>query len=411
MAMPAARQSLPARVYVYVIAVVLLALLLLPLSARTAGLSSGYAAAFQAVTLAAQIALAHRWRVEVGAKRKTNAGTAPEVAAVLLLPGLLAALVLAIGTVAGEARRGVRVVQCIFNAAVSVVRATAGAGVYAGVQQLSPASVADLAAPLAAAAVMYASTLLLVRGIVAVQTRTPLLRRASLPPRELVVTEAALSLSGIMAALAAADHAWAVLLVPAPAVLGVQAARSAGALRANAALAHMATHDALTGLPNRALFTERLVQTLATVTDRESGVVVLVLDLDRFKSINDAHGHQGGDAVLCEAAARLRACVPPRALVARLGGDEFAVLLPPRSGLAPPVVASAMAERILTVFREPMWLDGRQLVTTVSVGISVFAGEGRDAGSLLHDADLAMYAAKSAGRNTYRLDGRAHAQP
>jgi diguanylate cyclase (GGDEF)-like protein len=410
MGTPAARQRIPARVYAYVIAVVLLALLLLPLSARATGLSSGAAAIFQAVVLATQIALAHRWRVEVGAKRKTNAGTAPEVAAVLLLPGLLAVLVVAIGTVAGDARRGGRLVQYLFNAAVAVLRATAGAVVDASGQQLGSTAVADLAAPLAAAAVMYASTLLLVQGIVAVQTRAPLLRRASLPPRELVVTETALSLSGILAALAAADHAWAVLLVLAPAVLGVQAAHSASALQANVALAHLATHDALTGLPNRALFIERLVQSLAAVADGTPGGAVLVLDLDRFKHINDTVGHQGGDAVLREAAARLRASVPQEALVARLGGDEFAVLLPP-GGPTPVVVASATAERILTALGEPMRLDGGPLSTTVSVGISVFAGEGRDAETLLHDADLAMYAAKAAGRNTYRLDERLLAQP
>jgi diguanylate cyclase (GGDEF)-like protein len=111
-------------------------------------------------------------------------------------------------------------------------------------------------------------------------------------------------------------------------------------------LTHRATHDALTGLPNRALFTEQLVQTLATVENGEPGGAVLVLDLDRFKPINDALGHQGGDAVLREAAARLRASVPPQAQVARLGGDEFAVLLPPSGGPAPTVVAAETAEQI-----------------------------------------------------------------
>ncbi len=311
MGTPAARR-LPARVYAYVIAVVLVALLLLPLSARATGLSSGTAAAFQAVVVAA---------------------------------------------------------------------------------------------------VMYASTLVLVGGIIAVQTRAPLLRRAALPPRELVVTEAALSLSGILVALAATDHAWAVLLVLAPAVLGVQAARSASALQANAELAHRATHDALTGRPNRALFTERLVQRLTAVADGASGGAVLVLDVDRFKHINDTVGHQGGDAVLCEAAARLRASVPAQALVARLGGDEFAVLLPPGNGSTPEAVASATAERILAALREPIRFDGRPLATSVSVGISVFTDADRDANTLLHDADLAMYAAKAAGRNTYRLDERMLAQP
>ncbi|MGH6840299.1 MAG: diguanylate cyclase domain-containing protein, partial [Methylocella sp.] len=129
------------------------------------------------------------------------------------------------------------------------------------------------------------------------------------------------------------------------------------AYEAEARIAHMAHHDALTGLPNRLLFHERLDEALLRVRRYEETLAVLYLDLDRFKNVNDTMGHAAGDKVLVVAAGRLRVCVRDRDLAARLGGDEFAVL---QLGLAGPHEAGALAERIVTLLSEPYDIDGQQ---------------------------------------------------
>ena len=173
-----------------------------------------------------------------------------------------------------------------------------------------------------------------------------------------------------------------------------------------AQLQHQAFHDALTGLPNRALFLDRLAHVLTRV--RQAACVgVLFLDLDRFKVVNDSLGHAAGDQLLCAVAARLTACVRQEDTVARLGGDEFAILL---SDMAEASQAVRMAERILQALDSPLHLGEHTVVTATSIGIATGAAGGTGA-DLLRDADVALYRAKTEGHGRYAVfDAAMHAQ-
>jgi diguanylate cyclase (GGDEF)-like protein len=159
-------------------------------------------------------------------------------------------------------------------------------------------------------------------------------------------------------------------------------------------LREAALHDPLTRLPNRALFTHRVEQALTALDPGVSGVAVLFVDMDDFKQINDTLGHAAGDQLLTTVADRLRACVRPTDTIARLGGDEFAVLLPE---LTAPDQAHTVAARIDAAFTVPAILDGRPIVSTASIGLA-FATADHCSDDLLRNADLAMYAAKHAGK-------------
>ena len=163
-------------------------------------------------------------------------------------------------------------------------------------------------------------------------------------------------------------------------------------------LEHQAFHDALTGLPNRALFMDRLKQAEARMNRREAPVSVIFLDLDNFKLINDSLGHEIGDQLLVAVAERIKECVRPEDTVARLGGDEFTVLL---EGIASPEDAKLAARRILSALRAPFTLGGRDVITGASIGIAPALQE--KPGDLLHKADLALYQAKKKGRNGYEV--------
>ncbi|HEY7862367.1 MAG TPA: sensor domain-containing diguanylate cyclase, partial [Thermoanaerobaculia bacterium] len=170
--------------------------------------------------------------------------------------------------------------------------------------------------------------------------------------------------------------------------------------RAEEQVRHLAFHDALTSLPNRLLFTDRL--TLALAHARRSGtrLAVMFLDLDRFKIINDSLGHSVGDDLLRRVGERLEACVRQADTVARLGGDEFTILVP---GLLYDDDAARVASKILESIREPFQIGGRDLFLTTSIGVSLYPSDGEDAEALVRSADTAMYRAKEQGRDNYQL--------
>ncbi len=168
--------------------------------------------------------------------------------------------------------------------------------------------------------------------------------------------------------------------------------------QAEARIAHMAHHDALTGLPNRLLFHERLDEALLRVCRDGENLAVLYLDLDLFKNVNDGLGHPAGDKLLVAVADRLRTCLRLSDMVARFGSDEFAVL---QLGLAGPNEAGMLAERIVTLLNEPYDIEGHQVVIGVSVGIALAPADGETAEQLLGNADMALYQAKEDGRRNF----------
>lgn len=165
-------------------------------------------------------------------------------------------------------------------------------------------------------------------------------------------------------------------------------------------LERQAFHDSLTGLPNRALFMDRLAQTLARVERHNKPTAVLFLDLDDFKIVNDSLGHEVGDRLLIEVAGRLSACVRPEDTVARLGGDEFTVLLEDAGGVDQAV---RVAERISEALRTPFELGEHRLTTSASIGIVIGGAASEEPGELLRSADLALYEAKSKGKARYEV--------
>jgi diguanylate cyclase (GGDEF)-like protein/PAS domain S-box-containing protein len=165
-------------------------------------------------------------------------------------------------------------------------------------------------------------------------------------------------------------------------------------------LFHQATHDALTGLPNRALYEDRFRQAVADADRDGRMVALLMIDLDRFKRINDTLGHEIGDQLLVEAARRFQRCIRARDTLARWGGDEFTAIL---TGLQTAQDAVPVAERLTEVIRQPIHVAGHELFLTSTIGISLFPTDSRDPAELLRQADSAMYRAVEQGKNTYEF--------
>jgi diguanylate cyclase (GGDEF)-like protein/PAS domain S-box-containing protein len=169
--------------------------------------------------------------------------------------------------------------------------------------------------------------------------------------------------------------------------------------KAEERIAHMARHDALTDLPNRVLFREKMDEGLAQVRTHGDSMAVLCLDLDNFKSVNDTLGHPIGDKLLMIVAQRLTQVVGEGETIARLGGDEFAVLQ-----IAPqPHAAETLARRLVEAVSEPIAIDGHEINNAVSIGIAVTPTDGIEADKLMKCADLALYRAKADGRGVYRF--------
>ena len=170
--------------------------------------------------------------------------------------------------------------------------------------------------------------------------------------------------------------------------------------QAEARVHHMAYHDSLTGLPNRALLSDRLDRAMLAAQRSERRLAVMFIDLDRFKTINDSLGHMTGDQLLKEVASRLCRAVRASDTVARLGGDEFVVLVP---GIRSAEEATQVAEKIIEALSDSFPLEGRTLHITPSIGICVYPDDGGDVETLMRHADAAMYHAKASGRNNYQF--------
>ncbi|TDK39678.1 EAL domain-containing protein [Rhizobium deserti] len=171
-------------------------------------------------------------------------------------------------------------------------------------------------------------------------------------------------------------------------------------VEAQARASHLALHDALTGLPNRVLFRERLNAALTSNDGNLSRVSVICLDLDHFKEVNDTLGHGAGDVLLRQLSQRLLGCVRSTDTVARLGGDEFAII---QVGINQPLESEQLCRRLIDVVRAPFEIEEQELHVGVSLGIAVCEGSDNDPERLLKNADIALYRAKQAGRATYRI--------
>jgi diguanylate cyclase (GGDEF)-like protein/PAS domain S-box-containing protein len=163
---------------------------------------------------------------------------------------------------------------------------------------------------------------------------------------------------------------------------------------------YLALYDPITDLPNRELLHQRLDDALAGLRRRDGMVGVFLLDLDRFKSINDTFGHAAGDRLIRLCSRRLEACVRETDTVARIGGDEFALI---QVGVEKADQAQALCRRLLAALVEPFDLDGHEVIVTASIGVALAQGDAEEPGRLLQHADIALYRAKDEGRNTFRF--------
>lgn len=163
---------------------------------------------------------------------------------------------------------------------------------------------------------------------------------------------------------------------------------------------HQAFHDALTNLPNRALLRDRLERSIISAQRSGKEVAVMFLDLDRFKLINDSLGHDAGDQLLVTVADRLKTCLRKSDTIARLGGDEFVVLIDDFEFTGS---LGTVAEKIIRTVTQPIVINGHDLQVSTSIGIAVFPENGKDVEAIMRNADVAMYQAKEAGRNCYRV--------
>jgi diguanylate cyclase (GGDEF)-like protein/PAS domain S-box-containing protein len=171
-------------------------------------------------------------------------------------------------------------------------------------------------------------------------------------------------------------------------------------IQARARIEHLSQHDALTGLPNRNRMQEFLDGKLQASPTREHPLVMLSIDLDRFKPVNDALGHAAGDRVLNEVSARLRQCLREGDLVARLGGDEFTLIV---TGISSQHEVERLCRRLLTRIQQPFLIDDNEVFIGASIGIALAPADGTQAEELLRYADIALYEAKEAGRDTWRF--------
>jgi diguanylate cyclase (GGDEF)-like protein len=176
--------------------------------------------------------------------------------------------------------------------------------------------------------------------------------------------------------------------------------REAERKRAEEHARHMATHDALTGLPNRAMFGQLIELEIESARRYQRKFAVAFIDLDRFKDVNDTLGHEAGDTLLKEMAARFKAALRVSDVVARFGGDEFVILMREASDAAQ---VASIAGKILAAAVDPVTVSGQECSVTASVGIALYPEDAADEQSLMKNADVAMYAAKGKGKNNFQF--------
>ncbi|MCX5832325.1 MAG: GGDEF domain-containing protein, partial [Deltaproteobacteria bacterium] len=162
---------------------------------------------------------------------------------------------------------------------------------------------------------------------------------------------------------------------------------------------HMAFHDALTGLPNRSLFNDRLVMAMAHAERFNEKVAVMMLDLDKFKDVNDTFGHSSGDLLLQAVAEKLTLQIRKGDTVARMGGDEFMLIF---ADLKQTEDVNTITEKIMEDFQTNITINNHTMSVTMSIGIAVYPDHGEDIDTLVKNADIAMYSVKQTGRNGYR---------
>ncbi|WP_320169439.1 EAL domain-containing protein [Maridesulfovibrio sp.] len=165
-------------------------------------------------------------------------------------------------------------------------------------------------------------------------------------------------------------------------------------------LKYQAHHDALTGLPNRILLIDRIAMAISRAKRHETRLALFYLDLDNFKNVNDSLGHETGDRILIQTTERLKQIFKPQDTLARLGGDEFVIMI---EGIASELDLITRIEKLLSSFARPFSIDETTLHVTTSLGITIFPDDGEDAGTLIKNADMAMYQAKEEGRNGYHM--------
>lgn len=170
--------------------------------------------------------------------------------------------------------------------------------------------------------------------------------------------------------------------------------------KAEERIRYQASYDALTGLPNRALFLDRLEHAVATARRQEYALGLMFIDLDGFKAVNDTLGHEAGDQLLKGAGQRLRSCVRESDTVARLGGDEFTVIMEGVEGRAG---AAVVAQRVISTLEVPFDLDGKPGHVSASIGIALLPEDASNSEELLRNADTAMYAAKGRGKANFQF--------
>jgi diguanylate cyclase (GGDEF)-like protein len=348
-----------------------------------------------AVLLAGISVLAEQRAVLMPGGTEVSVATIAHLVGALLLPPPVAASIAGFGILVDALRRRAPLRKIAFNVAntTATVGLAAVVASHLGVtgRALAELGTADVLRFFLVALAYYVLNNLLLAGVVSLSDGERLDRvllanaRSSAPPEVAVAV-----IGGLVAFVWVADPAWLpVVVVPAMiAQATLQYVATAG--HRTQQLEHQALHDALTGLPNRTLLRRRLVEAIDDVRNNHSSAALLIMDLDRFKEVNDTLGHHHGDLLLQEAARRLTQALTPGDVVARLGGDEFAVLLCNSSG----ETAVGTARRVAAALAEPILLEGYRVEIAASIGITLCPEHGRDPETLLRRGDVAMYLAK-----------------